>query len=392
MPNKIRSLLKKKIFRAVLSLVLCGIAAFFLIGVFKSNSEPVPEYQVATVRRGDIAIEITGSGNLALSSKQDLAFQMAGTVQEVLVQEGDFVQKGQVLARLDTSEWEKELTALELDLLQAKINLRSADVAYYKAKEDPNADSEEVELKKLQLQLAQGRFDNAQRALEEAKELSPEIVAPFDGFIINVNVSGGDEVKKGTVAVTIADPNKFKVDTLVNEKDIFQVQVGTKATVQVDAAPGINLPASVTYIAPTATIQAGVVNYKVTVQVESLEAIAAQQQMPSQAMATFNATKLREGLSATVSIVLEERRDVLLVPYAAVSRQRGQSFVQVLSPAGAIETRAIKTGITDYINTEVLEGLKEGEKVIVPRTTSSTTSTTRPQPGGGQFFFVRPRT
>ena len=387
--DKARSLSKKKSSKVILSLILCGIASFLFIDVFKSDSNSIPEYQIATVQRGNIAIEITGSGNLALSFKQDLAFQMAGTVQEVLVKEGDFVQMGQVLARLDTSQWEKERTTLERNLLQARINLRSARLALDKAREDPNADAEEIEIKKLQVKLAELQFEDAQKALEEASNASPEIVATFDGFVINVNVSGGDEVKKGTVAVTLADPKRFKVDILVNEMDIFQLEVGTKAMVQVDAAPMINLPAKVTYIAPTATIQSGVVNYKVTVEIESLETVTAKQEIPNRAMATFDASKLREGLTSTVSIVIEERTNVLLVPNAAITTQRGQSFVQVVSSTGIVETRTIKRGITDYVNTEVIEGLQEGEKVILPKTSAPTATTPGLQPGR-QFFFGGP--
>ena len=104
----------------------------------------------------------------------------------------------------------------------------------------------------------------AEKTWMTLRVMSPEIKAPFDGFITAVNVKGGDEVLNGTVAVTVADPNKFEADILVSEKDISQVKLGGEATVQVDTMPGVTLPAKVTHIAPTATIQSGVVNYKVT--------------------------------------------------------------------------------------------------------------------------------
>jgi RND family efflux transporter MFP subunit len=300
-----------------------------------------------------------------------------------LVEEGDSVEKGQVLARLDTSEWENELTTLELNLLQAKINLENAELDLERAEEDTTSDfrTSEIAIRKLQVKLAKGRLEDDKKALEEASEANPEVTAPFGGFITKVNVSGGDEVKKGTVAMTLADPNKFEVDILVSEMDISQVEKGGMATLQADAISGINFPAKVTYIAPTATIQSGVVNYKVTVEVESLS----EQGSPStsQAAATSQASQLREGLTVTVSIIVDQRINVLLVPNGAITTQGGQSYVQVLSSNGTIERRAIKTGITDDVNTEVTDGLSKGEKVIVPQ--GATTTTQQGGQGGGTF-------
>jgi RND family efflux transporter MFP subunit len=383
--RKVRALLKRKISRVLLALLACGAGAFLLINLLKSESAPIPQYQVATVRRGDIAVEITGSGNLAFAVKEDLAFEMAGTVEEVLVREGDVVQKGHVIARLDTSEWEAEVAALELELLQAKINLRSAELALDKAREDSDTDDEEIAIKKLQVKLAEGRYKQAQEALERARSASPEIVAPFDGFVASVHVSGGEEVKKGTVAVTLADPSRFKVDILVNEMDISQVKVGGKAVVQVDAAPAASYPARVVYVAPTATIQSGVVNYKVTVELESLQPAGLGQQMPSWVTVTPQTIELKEGLTTTVSIIVEERTNVLLIPNGAVISRGGQTYVQVISPTGAVETRRVQTGVTDYINREVIEGLSEGEKVVVPLASTATSVTAQQRPSGGIF-------
>jgi macrolide-specific efflux system membrane fusion protein len=392
--------MKKRVSKIILAVVLCGVVAFLLVYFLKPGSAPAAQYQTATVQAGNLTVEISGSGNLALSSTEDVAFEMAGTVQEVLVEEGDSVEQGQVLARLDTSERESELTGLERALLQAKINLKNARLALERAEEDDNADPLDIDMKELQIELAEGSLEDAEEALEEATNASPEVVAPFDGFITNVNVRGGEEVKKGTVAATIADPDEFEVDILVSEMDISEVGKGGRATVQADAISGITFPAEVTYIAPTATIQSGVVNYKVTVEVESLSDVA--EVLPSgmtppegftpsggwgnssitQAVGTFEAIQLRDGLTVTVDIIVDQRTNVLVVPNGAITTLGGRSYVEILSPDGTIETRAIRTGITDYVNTEVTDGLNEGEKVIVPE---GTATTTQQQGGGGMF-------
>jgi len=380
-----KALMKKKVSRIILILVICGVAAILVSSALRSNSAAVPQYQVVTVQRGNLTVDITASGNLALSKCEDLPFEMAGTVAEVAVAEGDSVKQGQVLATLDTSEWDSELITLEYNLLQARLALDNTRAQ--------TTDPDEIKMKKLQVELAKAR-------LAEAEDASPEITAPFDGFVTNVNVEGGDEVTKGTVAVTLADPNKFEVDILVSEMDIYQVEVGGTATVQADAISRISLPAKVTHIAPTATIQSGVVNYKVTVEVESLQPVQGSQPTQNQTsqaapggqglvMQTSQAIQLRQGLTVTVSLIVAQRNDVLLVPNGAITTQGGQSYVQVISSNGTTEKRAIKTGITDYVKTEVTEGLSEGEQVVVSQGTTTTTSTTPQQGLPGGIFFER---
>ena len=112
----------------------------------------------------------------------------------------------------------------------------------------------------------------------------------------------------------------------------------------------------------------------------------AQGEQQGQVPAISEDFQLREGLTVTVSLIVDARSDVLLVPNSAITTQRRQSYVQVLSPDGTIEERAITTGLTDYVNTEVTDGLSEGEQVVVPQGTTVTTSTTQQGPPGGMFI------
>ncbi len=426
----------------LITLVLGSISVVALSCASESGSEAASETEEVTVQRGDLTVEITASGNLALSLKEDLAFEIPGRVEEIsvaeiLVEEGESVEKGQLLAKLDTSEWDDVLTALELALLQAEISLKNAELDLEQAEEetaititgdivDRYTDPEEIDIKELQVKLAEARFEDARKTLAEALEDSPEVIAPFDGFITEVNVDGGDEVKTGTVAVQLADPNKFEADVLVSEMDILQVKVGGEARVQVDAMQGVSLPAEVTHISPTATIQQGVVNYEVKVELQSLEAVSQERQharpgvtpgeLPErlqQAVDEGRFTReqaeemmkqrqqgqggqqgqvptaipenfqLREGLTVTVSIIVDQRNNVLLVPNKMITRQGRETIVQVMKD-GVTEPRSITTGISDFQNTEVIEGLSEGEKVVIATTTANTSATPQQQrpPGG----------
>ncbi len=497
-------------------LVPCMVSV--LLPSCASKSAPTPEGQVVTVQRGNLSTDITGVGNLALSKKVDLAFEMDGTVAEVLVEEAASVKEGQLLARLDTSAWEEHIIELEdavtaaernvtakeravtaaqrnvttaeqnvsvaqrnvtqaersvtskkYDLLQAQINLNNAQLSLEQT-EEASTDPLEIEIKELQVELAKGKLDDAQfaldqaategiqdakqavtdaqvrledakiavedaqiavndakkaldnanKALDEARKASPEVKAPFAGFITKVNVKGGDEVKKGTVAATIADPTKFEADVMVSEANILNVKLDGDATVLVEAAQGMNLPAKVTHISPSATIQQGVVNYTVKVEIQSLTPVAtspssgristgsssassrqatgqgnsAQQQAGgtirqrqqttiAQPRQTSSVTpsenvQLREGLTVTVSILTAERRNVLMVPAQAIISRGGETIVQVLKD-GVSEERSVQIGISNWQYVEITGGLSEGEQVIVPVVTNTTTPGTSQQ-------------
>ncbi|MDP2731266.1 MAG: HlyD family efflux transporter periplasmic adaptor subunit [Dehalococcoidales bacterium] len=483
----------KRIAKLILTGFLLGGLVVALSSCASNSAEGEElQNQTITVQRGDLTVDVTAVGNLALSRTENLAFDLfyqEGTVAEVLVEEGDTVEKGQVLARLDISEWADELSTLEddvttaerqlaakqRDLIQADINLRNArtslektnttyDLVDYKVAQADVRDAEEnledtlliwskygegtpgyysyaavvrqaqsrldtakdklddmisgfgtddVEIKRLQVELAEGKLEDARmaitdaeksladarEALAEAKAKSPVITAPFAGFITKINVEGGDDVMTGTVAVQLADPEKFEADIMVSELDILQVRIGGTAWVTVDAMQGLRLPATVTHISPTATIQSGVVNYKVKVELESLDAVVQERQqamqeqseemmrqrqerMPMMFPADF---QLREGLTVTVSIIIDNKTGVLLVPNTAIGTQGRQTFVRVLDADGTVEQRTIQTGITDYQSTEVTDGLSEGEQVVVPQGTATTT-TTQQQRQGGMFI------
>jgi membrane fusion protein, macrolide-specific efflux system len=389
--------------KKLIAIIITGLAgcSLLLAGCNSGqNAAAAQPEKTTTVKRGNLTTSITAAGNLALSQTEDLAFEVAGTVVEVNVSVGDAVKKGDVLARLDASEQENQLLTLsnnvisqERSLLQAQINLKNLEISLEEA-EAPTATSssgslllkttntQQIEILRLQVELAEARAVDAQQALDEARsnlqtarDASLEIIAPYDGFIPRINAKGGDAVKKGSVAMQIADPDRFEASILVSEIDISQVSLTGEAEVEVDALSALSLPARVTYISPTATVSSGVVNYGVTVALEPLTAAGTDQ--------------LRSGMTVTVSIIIANRQNVLLVPSTAVTSQGGQSYVRAVTATGAVEQRAVQTGLSDYQYTEITQGLSEGEIVVTStasNTAPATTAATQQQPSGGMMI------
>jgi HlyD family secretion protein len=512
-------------------LALCMMVFLFVSCSSSSAATSTTKTLTATVNKGNITVYITGTGNLAYADTENLAFDMAGTVDSVSVSAGDTVTKGQELVKLNTSDWEDQIASLEkalttvqrnlvttqsnltkaqrqvsskeLAVKQAELDLQSTqdnvnnitevkkyqdkvDKAQYElqfdqsmleaAAKDPSqtmsvdfwnqeikndqqtlADAQAdlksalsgtnttlssdvvLQIAKAQLQVeqsqqaledaktavadantavdsanqdiqdAQQAVNDAQSNLDKVKALSPVITAPFDGFITKVNVSGGDEIQKGTVAVQIADPNQFQANILVTENDIFSVKLGGDATVSLDALSNVTYPAKITKISPTATVSSGVVNYSVTIQLTSLQPVNTKQnsttQVPSQPAAgstssgtlpaitpsagtstqpavssassastgSLQTVTLKDGLSATVEIIQQQATGVLVVPSKAITRKSQTYTVQVVNGT-ATETRTVQIGITDGTNTQIVQGLSEGEQITYTVSSSSSSS------------------
>ncbi|MDO8569104.1 MAG: biotin/lipoyl-binding protein [Dehalococcoidales bacterium] len=114
--------------------VLCGLLVIS-VGCSSTNAGGAAKSTIVAAQKGSLSVAVTGTGNLALSTSQDVAFQIAGYVAEVLVKEGESVKKGQDLAKLDTSEWDKQVKKLDTALVTAQRNLDSKQRALAKAQD-----------------------------------------------------------------------------------------------------------------------------------------------------------------------------------------------------------------------------------------------------------------
>lgn len=385
-------LIKLSLFFLVLGIIITSALA--------CNSKGEDQLPLLTVKvqRGDLRTEVTASGNLSLSQTEDLAFDVEGTVEKVLVEAGDRVTEGQLLAQLETFglqvnyrptsqsgrrsstartvlPWENQKRDLESAVLKARAALNDALIALRETKSPQNTnaapDPRAVQSKEYQVEIARTALNNAEIKLEQFLETSPEIRAPFDGFVTAVNVKGGDVVSKGVVAVQVAANDKFETKILVSELDISKIQIGMPATVQVLPADAIQFPATVTAISPTAASQGSSVNYEVVVGLQSLDQTDIKQQLDGEG----TTVQLRDGFTVTVRILIQEKKDIITVPNRAIIRNNSGTSVQVIVD-GKPENRVVTLGFTNGLSTEVIKGLSEGEEVVIQQTRTTTNSAT----------------
>jgi hypothetical protein len=299
-----------------------------------------------------------------------------------------------------------DINAKQNAVTQAQASLVNAQNAVTSAKNGVTSAQNNITL-------AQNKLDDAQSTLDDDKAAPQEIDAPIDGLITKIwtnsngnTLSPGDIVARNIALVEIADPEKFIANILVTERDVMNVKIGGDAQVAFDALQNLNFPAKITQIAPLATVQQGVVNYKVTVELTSTRPVFSTGTFQTSTGGTTSGTtprtlpsgitpnpsrtpgatptrtpgatpsgtlpagiaqqtiNLKDGLSATVNIVIQEKDSVLMVPSRAISRQGRTTTVQVVKGTST-EAQTIQTGITDGTNTEVTSGLNEGDQVMI---------------------------
>jgi len=203
----------------------------------------------------------------------------------------------------------------------------------------------------LNVQLAEDSLKNAKQGL-----MNTEILAPFDGTVVDIGVKENDQLSafdySSKTAVHLVDTNTVEMDGVVDEVDIYKVQVGQETTITVDALPNAELRGKVTFISPFGTQTAGVVEFPVKISLESSE------------------VELKGGLTATADIIVEKHENVLLVPNRSVKGSPGNYYVEVVIDEEKVTTekRPVALGAQNEQFSEVISGLSEGEKIIVEAT------------------------
>ncbi len=348
--------------RRILIITICVVVIGIVLGiVFTRGTSPESTLTTVNVTRGDIVRTVLADGSLVMPNKAYLSFGATGTVTEVLVDEGNNVTKDQVLARLDAPSFKSSVEMAELQVEIAEEGVKAAraqyEIALINLDDSTSMVSEEVleervdaakaswETAKLNLEIAKLNLESAELNLEKAV-----IVAPFDGVVADITITEGKEISTATLAtpaVSLVDTSEIEMRGFIDEIDIAMVQLGQEANIILDALPDEEVKGSVVFISPVGTILAGVVSYDTTITLKNPVA------------------ELRDGMSATAEVIIERHEDVLSIPNRYIRGTTENPMVVVLVDEQE-EEREITLGLSDGINTEVLSGLQEGEKVILP--------------------------
>ncbi len=385
-----------------------GVTGVVLVGIIlgataalKSNHQIDPS-KLSKVERGDLARSVVATGKIQPLAKVEVKSKASGIVKKIYVDYGERVKAGQLLAELDKEELQARLReahatldaaqaaqqsaqatyernqveaqAPDLPYLKATVErsrklasdgliaasiLEDAEKVYQLALNKQTAAQRNVAVARAEVAKAKAQVGQAQAALDRAQEdlRNSTIVSPMEGLVLSRNVEVGDAVSsilvlgsQATLIMTLGDVSEVYVLGKVDEADIGKVYLGQPARIVVESFKDKKFHGKVTKISPLGVEKENVTTFEVRVSIQN----------PS--------GELKANMSANAEIILEEKHNVLLIPEAAVLYDKDRhTSIEIPDPKAKNGRKklSVKLGISNGVKTELMEGLKEGQQVVL---------------------------
>ncbi len=335
--------------------VILSITA--VISACSNEQAEKQDFETVPVQRKSISASIMATGIIKpkVGAEVRVGSRVSGIVEKLYVKNGDEVKKGQLLARIDDAELSARYRLESANLLNVQTAAKYAKIEMERMKALAAKDFsstqtldnavKEYEMAAARVESGKASVDYASTQLEFTK-----IFAPIQGVIGSVSTQEGETVSATFAAptfVTIIDLSRIEVWTYVDETDIGKVETGQKATFTVDTYTGERFEGTVSAIYPKAEIRDNVVNYIAIVEITNTKGKI-----------------LRPEMTASVTIQTTESGKVLSLPNRAIKRKNAESVVYMLDKGKPV-LQKIKTGVKGAQLTEVLEGLKENDRIII---------------------------
>ncbi|MEO0082191.1 MAG: efflux RND transporter periplasmic adaptor subunit [candidate division WOR-3 bacterium] len=334
-------------------LIAIGAAVVLALVVVLNLKRPAPSESVTaeTVKYGSIVSVVSATGKLRAQSQVNLQAQVMGTVNRLLVEEGDWVEKGDLLLELDRKTYEAQLVLARSSFEQAQASFGRIESLYARGL----ISAEQHEAAKASYEAARAQYEQAEDQLAKTS-----LRAPISGTVVQLNVKQGETVmlgtmnNPGTVIMVLADMSRMEARIDVDETDVVSLALGQPVRVEVDALPDTAFAGQVTKIGymPTTSLlstETQGTDFEVIVTLESVSPV------------------LRPGMSVSAEITTASLDSVLVIPLQAVGRRevegREQETVYLIED-GKAKLQVIRTGKASDTEVEVTEGLKPGDQVV----------------------------
>ena len=354
----------KKIFKYIVVALIAIVFLGTFIFLFVHSKPKEVQYQELTVEKADIQRTTVVTGKITPRNEVNIKPQINGIIAELYKEAGQQVERGEVIAKLTVipdmnslSSAQSRVRLAEINLKQAQTNLDREQALY----EKNLVSAEEYDQVKQQLNQAKEEAAAAQEALEvvrdgvsksNAKSSSTLGRSTVSGLILDIPVKVGNSViqantmNDGTTVATVADMNDLIFDGQIDETEVGVLREGMPVVITIGALQDYSFDATLEYIAPKAVENNGTNQFEIKAAVKA------------------DPTKtIRSGYSANAEIVLQRAEQVLSVSESALEFSGDTTFVWLKDADGKFVRTQVSTGISDGVNIEIKEGLKEGAVV-----------------------------
>jgi HlyD family secretion protein len=363
-------------------LIIAAIIALIFIGTFvflwqKSQPKEIV-YSEFTPKLDSIQKTTIITGKIEPRNEVYVKPQISGIITEILKEAGDYVQAGEVIAKVKVIPDMGSLSNAEARVRLADINLEQAKVDYDREKnlyDQKLVSADEFDKVSQQLRQAKHELSAATDALQvvrdgfsksNASASSTLIRSTISGVILDIPVKVGNSVinsntfNDGTTIATVANMNDLIFRGNIDETEVGQLSMGIPLKITIGALQDMTFDAALEYISPKATETNGANQFEIKAAVTvSRDADASKK----------GAAKIRSGYSANAEIVLARADKVLTIPESAIEFSGDSTFVYVLTDSTAeknYDRRYVETGLSDGVNIEIKKGLTDKDKVRGP--------------------------
>ncbi len=311
---------------------------------------------VAEKRNLDFTVEI--SGDVAPASQLDVKSEVGGKLKVLHVIPGQTVKQGEILVEIDDTDLLSEKDSADTEIEGAKLSMEKSKKNYERSRElfEEKLISREVyDNLTAEYQISENSLVKAQRKLQLVtdKLRKTRVIAPSEGTVLTVPVIEGQvviaaaSVNSGTTLMTIANLSKLLVETHINQVDVAKIELNQDVKLRAESLKDLELEATVSFIAPVATVKNNVKGFQVQALIEN----------PS--------PRLRPGMTVNVSIPIAAANDAVSVPISAVFKGEGKKKVVYVRNGESTEQREVKVGITNTDHAQIIKGVTEGEEVLL---------------------------
>ncbi|MBC7457721.1 MAG: efflux RND transporter periplasmic adaptor subunit [Bdellovibrionaceae bacterium] len=284
----------------ILGFVVVAVIAGFIIS--QQIASQKINYKKFVITKGDLEVRILATGTVQPQNRLEIKSPVAGRIEEILVDIGDMVKKGQILGWISSTE--------RAALLDAAHSKGEAEVKRWKSLYKPTP-----------------------------------IMAPIDGQIILRNVENGQTFTVSDAVLVMS--NRLTVKAQVDETDLAQIKLKQNVEIRLDAYPDQKISAQVEQIAYEAKTVSNVTTYIITVLPRSTPDF------------------MRSGMTANLNFAVDSKKNILLVPNEFIKYENGKALVSVESPSEAPTDKELKLGVSDGKQSEVISGLEENNTILL---------------------------
>ena len=381
--------------KILIILLILGVGGYFVYDNFFKVKDEKVEFITKKAKKGSFSKKVDATGEIFATELIDVGAQVSGQIKKLYVKLGDQVKKGDMIASIDSSTQQNSIDNKEAQLAIYKAQLESAKVALNIAKtqfDRENALFAKNATSKQEFESAKNTFSSNSAKIKELEaqikqtniELSTakinlgytKITAPRDGTVVSVQVEEGQTVNANQTTptiVNIADLSRVKMKMQIAEGDITKIKVGTPVEYSILSEPTKKFQTTVSSIDPgLTTLSDG--SYGSSSSSKSSYSSSSSSSSAvyyyAQSIVDNKDGILRIGMTTQNELLIANVEDAIIVPSIGIKKDENGTFVYLLKDGKPVKT-AVKTGIKDNLDTQIISGINEGDEIITSQGSSS---------------------